>query len=366
MPLSFFIKQFVTKAPLAALALMLLTSLSCGKRKPPLPPQERVLQRAEVTGFQRGNQVILSWKMPLRNAPQGDVLRIERADIYRMAEPLNAPQALSEEEFASRSLIIATIKIGDDDFAAKTLQFTDTLQFAGQASRLRYAVRFVNGSGQKASFSNFFLLEPAARVATAPTSLSTELSQDAVRLAWQRPTSNVDGTTPANIIGFNVYRSESEKVPAKLLNAAPVNDEEYEDRFFEFGKEYFYFVRAVSLGTDAQPVESSESNIIRLTPVDTFPPSAPTAVTIAATPTEISIFFPVNPETDVVGYRVYRSNDPDLPKDQWELLTKETLTANTFQDKNVESGKPYHYYVTAIDRFNNVSQPSEVVSETIP
>lgn len=366
MPLSFFVKQFASKAPIAALALVLLMSLSCGKRKPPLPPQERVLQRAAVTGFQRGNQVLLSWKMPLQNAPRGDVLRIERADIYRLAEPLNAPQALSEEEFANRSLIIATLRIGDEDFGAKTLQFTDTLQFAGQPARLRYAVRFVNGSGQKASFSNFFLLEPAARIAAAPTSLSTALFQEAVRLSWQRPAANVDGTTPANIIGFNIYRSESEKVPAKLLNTTPINDEEYEDRFFEFGKEYFYFVRAVSLGTDAQPVESGESNIVALKPVDSFPPSPPTAVTIAATPTEISIFFPVNPESDVLGYRVYRSTDPSQPKEQWELLTKDILKANTFQDRSVESGTTYHYYVIAIDRFENVSEPSEVVSETIP
>ena len=89
-------------------------------------------------------------------------------------------------------------------------------------------------------------------------------------------------------------------------------------------------------------------------------------MTIAATPTEISIFFPVNPETDVVGYRVYRSTDPSQPKDQWGLLTNEILKANTFQDRSVESGKSYHYYVTAIDRFDNVSEPSEVVNETVP
>ena len=366
MTLSFSVKQFASKAPLTVLALVLLSSLSCGKRKPPLPPEERVLQRAAVTGFQRGKQVILSWKMPLRNAPNGDVLRIERADVYRLAEPLTAPQALSEEEFANRSLIIATIKIGDEDFGGKTLQFTDTLQFAGQQTRLRYAVRFVNGSGQKASFSNFFLLEPAARIAAVPTSLSTELSQEAVRLTWQRPTTNVDGSTPVNLIGFNVYRSESEKVPAKMLNTSPITDEEFSDRFFNFGKDYFYFVRAVSLGTNAQPTESGESNIVNLKPVDTFPPSPPTAVTIAATPTTISIFFPVNPETDVVGYRVYRSIDPNVPKDRWELLTKELSPANTFQDSSVESGKTYYYFVIATDRFNNVSEPSEVVNETVP
>jgi len=119
------------------------------------------------------------------------------------------------------------------------------------------------------------------------------------------------------------------------------------------------------LGTDAQPTEGAESNVVSLKPIDTFPPSAPTAVTIAATPTTISIFFPVNPETDVVGYRVYRSTDPNLPKEQWKLLTKGSQTANTFQDDTVESGKTYFYYVAAIDKFNNVSEPSEVVNETV-
>jgi hypothetical protein len=366
MRLSSFVKQIASKAPLALLALVLLMSLSCGKRKPPLPPTERVLQRVEIVGFQRGNQVILSWKMPVRNAKAGSVLNIQRADIYRLAEPLTSPQSLSEEEFASRSTIVATVAIKDTDFGAKTLQYTDSLQLAGQPARLRYAIRFVNASGQKAGFSNFFLLEPAAKVANAPASLLTGLSQEAVSLAWQPPTQNVDGTTPANILGYNIYRSESEKVPAKLLNTTPISEITFEDRFFDFDKEYFYFVRTVSLGTDAQPVESSESNIVKLKPVDTFPPSAPAAVTIAATPTTISIFFPVNRETDVVGYKIYRSTDVNLPKDQWELLTKELLATNTFQDDRVESGKTYHYYVTATDKFKNVSEPSEVVSETIP
>ncbi|HLA96104.1 MAG TPA: hypothetical protein VK612_10305 [Pyrinomonadaceae bacterium] len=345
---------------------MLLTSLSCGKRKPPLPPTERVLQRVEISGFQRGNHVILSWKMPLRNAKEGSVLNIQRADIYRLAEPLTSPQALSEEEFASRSTIVATLAIKDADFGAKTLQYTDSLQFAGQAVRLRYAIRFVNKSGQKAGFSNFFLLEPAAKVANAPASLSTGLSQVAITLDWEPPTQNVDGTTPANILGYNIYRAESEKIPAKLLNTSPVAETTYEDRFFDFEKEYFYFVRTISLGTDAQPVESSESNIVKLKPVDTFAPSAPAAVTIAATPITISIFFPANPEKDVVGYSIYRSTDPDLAKDKWELLTKELLATNTFQDNGVEAGKTYYYYVSATDKFKNISEPSEVVNETVP
>src|SRR5689334_23566824 len=105
--LSTLIKREAAKAPIALLTLALLMSLSCGKRKPPLPPRERVAQRVEIDGFQRGNQVLLSWKMPARNAPVNSLLHISRVDIYRLAEPANAPLVLSEEEFASRSVQIA-------------------------------------------------------------------------------------------------------------------------------------------------------------------------------------------------------------------------------------------------------------------
>ncbi|MDM7922922.1 MAG: fibronectin type III domain-containing protein [Pyrinomonadaceae bacterium] len=338
----------------------------CGKRKPPLPPTERVVQRAEIAAFQRGPEVILSWKMPIRNAPAGSVLNIDRIDVYRLAEPLTAPQGISEEEFASRSVTIGTIKVNDDDFGAKTMTYRDTLQFAGQQVRLRYAVRYVNSAGQKAAFSNFFLLEPAARVAQAPASLSATLSQEAVTLNWTRPAANVDGSTPANIIGFNIYRTESNKVPATLMNRTPVIDDSYADRTFAFEKEYLYFIRTVSLGTGGESVESSESNIVNVKTADTFPPSAPSSITIAASPTTISLFFPANPENDITGYHVYRSDDRNRPLGEWERMTPELMKATTFQDLRVESGKTYHYYVTATDKYGNVSQPSEVVSETVP
>jgi predicted phage tail protein len=344
----------------------LLIGLSCGKRKPPLPPTERVIQRVEITGFQRGNQVILSWKMPARNASQNSLVNINRADIYRLAEPLSSPQGLSEEEFAARSTLVATLNIRESDFGLKTLNYTDTLQFAGQPARLRYAIRFVNASGQKAAFSNFFLLEPAARVAAAPTSLSAAITQDAIRLEWQAPTANVDGSTPASLLGYNVYRSSSADVPGKLLNKTPISDTKFEDEFFEFDKTLFYFVRSVSVGTGGEPIESSESNILQILPKDTFAPSPPAAITLAATPTTISIFFATNPEKDVTGYRIYRSEDANLDKTKWELLTTEILATNTYQDSRVQSGKTYYYYLTALDNAGNISEPSDVVSETVP
>jgi hypothetical protein len=357
-------KHSEIKAPIALLAFVLLFSLSCGKRRPPLPPKERVAQRVELSGFQRGSNAVLSWKMPARNAGKGSVINISRADIYRLAEPANSPLVLSEEEFASRSILIATVPITDADFGLKTITFRDRLQFAGQAARLRYSVRLANASGQKAAFSNFLLIEPVARVAASPTSLSAEVSQDAVKLTWTAPTENVDKTTPPNILGYYVYRSTSENEPAKLLTKTPITGTTYSDEFFEFGKQYYYFVRTVSASTEAVPIESDESNIVKIKPVDTFPPSAPTAITLAAGQNVISIFFAVNPEKDIAGYKIYRSTDSNLPKERWTLLTPNLLKTNTFQDTHVESGKTYYYYITATDTAGNVSTPSEAVSET--
>ena len=366
---SFLLKLLIhayKKAAIAFILFALFISISCGKRKPPLPPVERVAQRAVIEGFQRGNQVLLQWTMPDRNAADNSVLNIDRVDIYRIAEVVDAPLTLSEEEFAARSTLIATQPIDTTDFSRKQYTYVDTLTLSNQVSRLRYAVRFVNSSGQKAAFSNFLLIEPAFRVALPPENRPPEVTQNAVILRWDAPTANIDRSTPANVIGYNVYRSENDLTVARLLNKTPVTSTEFSDRSFQFEQRYQYFVRTVSLGTGGNPVESADSKTVAVLPKDTFAPTPPSSITIAASPNTISIFFAVNPETDVAGYSVYRSTDANTPKANWQLLNPQLLTANTFQDTAVEPGRTFYYYLTATDRFGNVSAPSEVVSEKVP
>ena len=343
---------------------------NCGKRRPPLPPVERVQQRTELlSGVQRGNQVILSWPAPLRNASDISVQSIRRIDVYRLAEKPRAPLGLTEEEFATRSTLIGSVTYDEIKAGNEVLTYTDTLELAGEPTRLRYAVRYVNAAGQRAAFSNFLLLEPAARIAQAPTIITTdkEVSEDAVTITWQPPAANIDGSTPVNLLGYNVYRTaEAEGDQTQPINDALISGKQYQDRNFKFGETYRYVVRAVSLGTEGGQVESLNSNSISVSPRDTFAPSAPASITVAAAPGRLSIFFPANPEADVVGYNIYRSTDPDLAKDKWNKLNPGLLTRTTFQDEKVESGKRYFYYLTAVDQAGNVSPLSEVVSETVP
>jgi len=142
---------------------------ACGKRRPPLPPVERVPQRTELlSGVQRGNQVILSWPAPRRNAPEESVQSIRRIDVYRLAEGIRDPLPLTEEEFNARSTLIGSVGAQEIDRAAETLSYTDELSLT-EPVRLRYAVRYVNAAGQRAAFSNFLLIEPAASVSQPPS-----------------------------------------------------------------------------------------------------------------------------------------------------------------------------------------------------
>lgn len=342
----------------------------CGKRRPPLPPVERVQQRTELlSGVQRGNQVILSWPAPRRNAPDESVQSIRRIDVYRLAEKPRAPLGLTEEEFSTRSTLIGSVTFDEIKSRPEFLTYTDTLELAGEPTRLRYAVRYVNAAGQRAAFSNFLLLEPAARIAQPPTIISTgkEVSEDAITISWQPPAANIDGSTPVNLLGYNIYGiAEPESEVSQPINDALITGIQYQDRNFKFGESYRYLVRSVSLSTEGGQVESLNSNSISVSPRDTFKPSAPASITVAAAPGRLSVFFPANPEADIAGYNIYRSTDPDLPRDKWDKLNQTLLTRTTFQDEKVESGKRYYYYLTALDQAGNVSEPSEVVSETVP
>lgn len=344
--------------------------IGCGKRRPPLPPVERVQQRTELlSGAQQGNEVILSWPAPVRNAPDSSVQSIRRIDVYRLAEKPGSPRGLTEDEFGSRATLVGSVTYDQIQNAGENLTYVDSLQLTGGPTRLRYAVRYVNSTGQRAAFSNFLLIEPATRIAQAPKLQPTgkEVREDAITISWEPPTANIDGSTPVNLLGYNVYRmDESQSVPGQTpINSSLIAGTEYADKSFKFGGEYRYIVRAVSLGTEGAQVESLNSNALPISPRDTFPPSPPGGISIGPAPGKLSIFFAPNLEPDIAGYYIYRSTDPNAPK-PWTKLNATLLDRVTFLDDKVESRQTYYYYIIAVDTAGNASQPSEVKSETVP
>ena len=59
-----------------------------------------------------------------------------------------------------------------------------------------------------------------------------------------------------NLLGYNVYRIDETQTELgqQAINSTPISGTEYFDKTFQFGKDYSYIVRAVSLGTGGAQV----------------------------------------------------------------------------------------------------------------
>ncbi len=338
--------------------------IGCGRVGPPLPPIKYKALVPEVLQVrQRGTALVITWPKP--SVVAIDNSKIARAEILRRDEKADTPARLPEEQFLNEAQIVGTISLKDITTAeANTLVFTDKLPEGGLSSQLRYryAIRYINFSGASLPLSNYALLEPITAVAKAPETLTSELTQEAIKLSWTPPTSNLDESQPARAVGYNIYRRTKDQLdfPDKPINANLLTNNSFEDKQFRFGNNYIYIVRSVSPGKEGT-IESPDSMEVSVKAKDTFPPLAPTNVTGAAAAGISSLFWPANKEKDLKGYLVYRAENKNTPSSQWMKLTPAPITTTTFRDERAQVGKTYFYFITAIDITGNESSPSEAV-----
>ena len=73
----------------------------------------------------------------------------------------------------------------------------------------------------------------------------------------------------------------------------------------------------------------------------------------------VDLSWSINLETDLAGYRVYRSEQEGT---KGELLTKELLLTPAYRDTSVHNGQKYWYSVTAVDKAGNESVPSPPIA----
>ena len=100
-----------------------------------------------------------------------------------------------------------------------------------------------------------------------------------------------------------------------------------------------------------------------MTPRDTFPPPAPTALEAVGGAGVISLIWEAVEATDLAGYLVFRGEgggEPTTP------LTPAPIRDTSFEDRTVTPGVRYVYVVVAIDSATpaNQSAPSNRAEET--
>ena len=161
-------------------------------------------------------------------------------------------------------------------------------------------------------------------------------------------------------VGYNLYRCEAEEdFPLHPLNPEPIEDTHYRDTRVVNDRDYRYAVRSVSKAGETL-IEGSSSAPIIGTPVDLIPPSPPTGLVGYPLPQGMELTWTANPESDVVGYRVYRRR---VFEGEFERLTDEMVRGTVYMDRGVRRGEEYDYGVTAIDgsRHQNESAFSEII-----
>jgi fibronectin type 3 domain-containing protein len=294
---------------------------------------------------------------------------MQRIDVYRLIEQTDAPMGLPIETFSEKASVVYSILADDIPLDHPGVVYKDVLNVKGETQnrRYRYSVRMFNTDGRAADFSNYATIEPLLNLSLPPAKLAAKQGEAQIEITWDPPEGNMNETSPANVVGYNIYRRQGGAL--NKINVEALLEPRFVDRNFQFGAKYQYVVRGLSFkpgsASLSESIESDDSRPLDHTPKDTFPPAPPKPLTIASINSMVSIFWPLSAEPDVVGYNVYRTEDENTPPEKWVKLNTELHKSASFRDDGVQVGKKYFYQITAVDAFSNEGPRSETVSETV-
>jgi hypothetical protein len=337
------------------LCISLLGMAACAKISDPLPPQVLVPKPAtDLKAAQYADRILLSVSMPGENTDGSRVLTLGEVEIFRMASDRTHPGTIPHDTFQAQAERIQTIPAGELGryLANGVLSFWDT--GISEPDKLYgggflYAIRIINRKNQTAGFGNQAFIAPIA-IPVAPEYFSWTLSRDGIQMNWAAPEKNMDGSVPARIAGYNVYRSENAKdFPALPLNPEPLARPEFVDRSFEFDKSYYYSVAVV--GSRANPLaESLPSAPHEVVTPDTFAPGMPKNLSFVAERGVVTLLWGPPDDTDIAGYRIYRMEEGSTER---LLLQADLVTALSFRDDKARGGIKYQYGIAAVDTHKN-------------
>ncbi len=373
----------ITKRPAQILAIfyflfcIFLISAGCGAPGDPVPPSPLVpVAITDLVAHQAGDGVELSFTLP-SNSISGEKLAAPPAvEILRgTAKPDGSADAKS-----FRAVYTIPGALVENYRAEDRVRFTEPIAPEETKSHPGGAVAYIvrtRASQKRASGDSNVVMLRVYPVPAPITSVEARVTESAVELAWPVPAGIAAGTPASPITGYRIYRSEihtpapgsaprelaagKPESHATLLASSETNS--YRDTSMVFDHTYVYIVRSV-VQVEGVELESSDSQPVMVTPRDIFPPAAPQGLVAAllpgATPGRfiVDLSWSINLETDLAGYRIYRSEQEGI---RGQLVTPDLLPTPAVRDTSVEPGHRYWYTVTAVDRAGNESEPGAPV-----
>jgi len=346
---------------------LLFVAAGCAKVGEPQPPVLLLPKPAtDLAARQYADKIVLTVSTPAQNTNGSPVTTLQEVEVFRVSAgrgQLKVP--LPKEDYLRRATKILAVTA--DKFSnylnEKTFVFWDEFSPQERATiysqTFDYAVRFVNRKKQTAGLGNLAIVSPVA-IPAAPTGLTAKLAQEYVRLSWNPPTQNMDGSVPPRFEGYNVYRSEDPKKFAPgPLNSDLLPKPEFEDRSFQFDKTYYYAVSVVGSRQDPY-AESLRSQPVEVVARDSFPPGPPQNLNAVVENGIVILLWAAPLDPDVAGYRIYRSEEGGKEKQLLQVVPMNTLS---FRDEKAQPGKKYEYSVSAVDTHGNESTRAYTTAE---
>jgi len=213
---------------------------------------------------------------------------------------------------------------------------------ANNSATCQFALRLRDRRGRISELSNRVHSSPISP-ASPPSNLRSEVRRDRIILRWDRPLTNSDGSTPANIEGY-------------LLNSKlRVPTERFDDLDIEFGQNKTYWIQAISR-SQGPLVLSSIGETLAVSPKDTFPPQVPQNVNSVYWKGKVQVLWDRSGDSDLDRYIVYKGTSLEA----LERLSQR-VPSNRFTDEAVAVGLSYYYRVAALDKSGNESTQSASV-----
>jgi hypothetical protein len=345
---------------LPALILVVLALLLGGCAKKLLPYAPDQVLPAPVREFhlsQEGRAVVLSWLLPKVNLLGQPLIQVSGCRVYRTSTQGVAPGAPSPLDFTPYADIdLAYPRQGEVKGEAVLLQDSDLRP----GRRYYYRVAAYGPDGHLGGWSPT-LSQAWGELPRTPRDLKAVPGDKVVQLSWARVDRLEDGSPARDLAGYLLYRCSGKSAWIRLT-PEPLSASSHQDLAVLNDVEYTYKVLSVRrLGGDL--LASPDSPTVTAMPEKRTPPPPVLNLFAVTTSQGVELRWEASPAPDLAGYRVYRRLSG---QENMVPITPKLTTRPFLLDDQVERGRTYHYYVTAVDNSprHNESLPSEEAAIT--
>ena len=293
-----------------------------------------------ATALEEGAQIRVSWRASQYDADGGELTGLQGYVILRSSEG------------SSELVAVDTVSAGTTEYVDAGLE---------AAAVYSYALMAVDGSGNGSALTS--PVSATTRGLAPPSGLSAVSGIGRITVSWA-------GSGEADLVGYNLYRSERpdepfERLPGTEGTPFTTGRTSYVDTGFVGGEVFFYRVSVVTSQGESDLSEFDGATV----ETDSRPPAAPTFLSgeaVVGDPEVILLEWRA-PLSDFSGaeltglseYLVFRADNPSGPFK--EIGSSETAE---YRDSGLEQRTTYYYQVQALDPAGNASAPSSTESAT--